>query len=323
MTIAYACDMNYAALTAISAVSALRHNPGARIALLGLDLAPEARELVRSRVEEAGGSFAYHDLSAELNRLKESGCSGYTSFAAYARIFIPSLIGDERRVIYLDCDTLVNGPLEALLSFDMQGKPLALGMDCIVSAYKRYVNAPTDRPYCNSGVLLMDVERWRERKCTERMLAELACPHGPNPLGDQDIIVRCLADDIVLLPPKWNFLSQFFIVSYRGLARIVGAKDGLHFSEDEYLDGRRNAAIYHFSGHTLGRPWFTSSRHPLRSRYLKAARDAGLEDAAMQTRTMATDYMAQYLLWRFLPQPLFDTVCRWMYRLHIRRCYGV
>ena len=35
MTIAYASDKNYAALTAISAVSALRHNPGVRIVIEG------------------------------------------------------------------------------------------------------------------------------------------------------------------------------------------------------------------------------------------------------------------------------------------------
>ena len=55
MTIAYASDKNYAALTAISAVSALRHNPGLRIVLLGYNLEADAQELVRSRVEKAGG----------------------------------------------------------------------------------------------------------------------------------------------------------------------------------------------------------------------------------------------------------------------------
>ena len=51
MTIAYACDKNYAPLTAISAVSALQHNPGARIVLLGYNLESDAQNLVRSRVE--------------------------------------------------------------------------------------------------------------------------------------------------------------------------------------------------------------------------------------------------------------------------------
>ena len=40
MTAIYASDKNYAALTAISAVSLLKHNPGAKIVLLGYNLEP-------------------------------------------------------------------------------------------------------------------------------------------------------------------------------------------------------------------------------------------------------------------------------------------
>ena len=53
MTIAYASDSNYAALTAVSAVSALRHNPGARIVLLGYGIEVSARELVDGYVDGA------------------------------------------------------------------------------------------------------------------------------------------------------------------------------------------------------------------------------------------------------------------------------
>ena len=79
MTIVYASDRNYAALTAISAVSALRHNPGARIVLLGYNLETEAQELVRSRVERAGGEFLYRDVSPAVEELKAKGYCGYTS----------------------------------------------------------------------------------------------------------------------------------------------------------------------------------------------------------------------------------------------------
>ena len=323
MTIAYASDKNYAALTAISAVSALRHNQGARIVLLGYNLEQEAQELVRSRVEKAGGAFEYHDISGEIESLKAKGYCGYTSYAAYARLFIPEVLGGEGRVLYLDCDTLVCGPLGDLFGIDLCGKPFALSGDCINAAYKKYIGHREELPYFNSGVMLIDLEKWRANRCTERVLEELANPRGPNPLGDQDVIVRCFPEETAHVPPKWNFLSQYFMLSYKGLCRIVGGDALLPFSREEYQDARKGAAIFHFSGHTLGRPWFTSSRHPMREAYRRAAADADLAEAAEQARPMPIEYKLQYWLFRLLPQCLFDVVCRWMYRAHVRLTYGV
>lgn len=323
MTIVYASDKNYAALTAISAVSLLKHNPGARIVLLGYNLEADAQELVRSRVEKAGGEFGYVDVSPAIADLKDKGYCGYTSYAAYARVFIPQVLHEVGRVLYLDCDTLVDGSLEDLFGIDLHGKPFALACDCIHSAYKRAINHPRDLPYFNSGVMLIDIAQWRASRCTERMLDELANPRGPNPLGDQDIIVRCFSEETEPLPPKWNFLSQYFMLSYDGWRRIVGKADAMLVSREDYEKARSGATIYHFSGHTLGRPWFTSSKHPLREKYRLAAAEAGLPEIAEQFRPMVVEYRLQYWLYRLLPQWLFDNVCRWMYRTHVRLEYHV
>ena len=323
MTIAYASDKNYAALTAISAVSALRHNPGARIVLLGYNLEADAQELVCSRVEKAGGEFVYKDVSPAIGKLVEQGVCPYTSYAAYARIFIPDVLEEEGRILYLDCDTLVDGPIDELFALDLQDKPFALGYDCILSSFKRYIHQPSELPYYNTGVMLIDLAAWRAHRCTERVLAELAHPSGPNPLGDQDIIVRVFPQETRPIDPKWNFLSQFFLLSYKGLRRIVGEGENLLFSPKAYREARQHPVIYHFSGHTLGRPWFTSSRHPMRKLYQSVAQSADLASAAEQVRPMPMAYRVQYLFYRLLPQILFDHICRWMYRLHIRMTYKV
>ena len=323
MTIAYASDKNYAALTAISAVSVLRYNPNARIVLLGYDLETDAQELVRSRVVKAGGEFVYKDVSPAIGKLAQQGVCPYTSYAAYARIFIPEVLTEGGHILYLDCDTLVDGPLDELFALELEDKPFALGYDCILSQFKRYIRQPSALPYYNTGVMLIDLDAWRSHRCTERILAELSHPSGPNPLGDQDIIVRVFPQETQPIDPKWNFLSQFFMLSYKGLRRIVGERESLLFSSEAYREARRHPVIYHFSGQTLGRPWFTSSRHPMRALYRSVARSADLASAAEQVRPMPFSYFVQYLLYRILPQRLFDHVCRWMYRLHIKLTYKV
>ena len=323
MTIVYASDRKYATLTAISAVSALRHNPSSRIVLLGYNLEAEAQELVRSSVEKAGGEFLYRDVSSAIEDLKSKGYNGYTSYAAYARIFIPQVLKDEKRILYIDGDTLVNGSLKELFEVDLKSCPFALGVDCVPSSYRKVINLPKPIPYFNSGVMLIDLESWRNSRCTERFLDELRNPSGPNPLGDQDIFCRAFRGEIALLPPKWNFISHFFLFSYNGLARVVGGGDCLVFSREQYDDARRDPRVFHFLGHTLGRPWYTSSRHPMREAYRKAAVDAGFPEFAEQTRPMLRDYVLQYYLHKFLPQFAFYIICNWLYRVNVWRNYHV
>lgn len=297
----YASDDNYVGLTAISAVSLLKHNPGAHIHLLGCNLKQKSIDLVRSRVERHGGTFAYLDASPAINRLKAIGATSYVSYAVYARIFIPELMPTETgKVLYLDCDTLIVDSLDELFATNLYKHPLALAPDVIHPLYKKVISLPQDRPYYNTGVLLMDLAAWRAAKCSERLAAELLHPHGMNPLGDQDIIVRVLNDEIVPLDYRWNFLSQYIL-----------------------LRRTKKPAIHHFSGNTLGRPWFTSSKHPMRETYRQAAAEADLPEVAEQQRPLPLEYKVQYWLYRLLPRTLFRPICNLMYRAHIYLTYGI
>jgi len=301
MRIVYACDDNYAALTAVSAVSLLRHNPDAEIILVGCRLRRSSIDLVQSRIEKAGGAFRYVDVSPKIDELEKLGASSYVSYAVYSRIFIADLLPEDTgNILYLDCDTLVADSLSELFKTDMGGNPIALAPDVVHLAYKRVISLPQEKPYYNTGVALINLDAWRRSRCAERLMDELRAPHGRNPLGDQDIIVRILNDEIVPLERRWNFLSQYFL-----------------------LRCKEKPSIYHFSGNTLGRPWYTSSKHPMRETYRRAAADAGLAEAAEQTRPMPLEYKVQYWLWRILPRALFVPVCNLMYRAHIKLTYGV
>lgn len=301
MTVVYACDDNYAKLTAVSAVSLLKHNPGVEIILVGCRLKPESIEIVKSRIEKFSGTFRYVDVSAKINELQAMGACSYVSYAVYSRIFIGELLPDlHGKVLYLDCDTLIVDSIAKIFETDLRGNPLALAPDAAHPAYKRVISLPANKPYYNTGVTLIDLDEWRLRRCTERLMEELKAPHGRNPLGDQDIIVRVLNDEITELDRRWNFLSQYI---------LYGRKE--------------RPAIYHFSGNTLGRPWFTSSRHPLRESYRQAAAEAGLPETAEQTKPLPLEYKIQYGLYKALPGILFRPVCNMMLRLHIRLTYGV
>lgn len=118
--------------------------------------------------------------------------------------------------------------------------------------------------------------------------------------GDNNYAPLTAISAISLIDRCWNYLSQYILYSRK-----------------------EKPAIYHFSGNTLGRPWFTSSKHPMREAYRKVAAEAGLAAAAEQTKPMLPEYKLQYWLYRMLPGCLFRPVSDLMLRTHIKLTYGI
>ena len=321
-TVIYACDENYVSLTLVSCTSLLVHNPATHIVLLGFNLSEESFDLVRNQVVARSGTFTAIDVSEQIQRLAAAGTCAYVSYAVYARLFIADMLKNEHgKVLYLDCDTLVRGSLDELFSLDLHGHATALGFDCVHKRYKTVVNLPSDKAYYNSGVMLIDLDAWRAHHCTETLLSEIDHPHGRNPLGDQDIIVRALNDDIAPLSPRFNFLSQFFMLDYGGVQALTGKRVGCFTSKAEYNAAKADPVVCHFSGNTFGRPWCSASRHPLRAEYREACETCDVTDLSRLDKPLPLAYQVQYLLWHILPQWLFNIANRLLLRTHLLVTY--
>ncbi len=323
---AYSTDENYVKLTAVSMASLLTHNPGARVVVLVNDVSATSLQFLKTLCERLGGSFSAVDVAIELGRLESAGASGYVSYSTYARLFIPQLMPDVKRVVYLDSDTLVNGDLSPLFGQDLDGKPLALAYDCLRVEYKKMIGLPLTTPYYNAGVMVLDCEACRRTHMTDRVLAAVHDSPARAFFADQDLIARTLgrAGDVALLPPAYNFLAHYAMFRSRDdVLKIMAIPEGIWFSSADYAAARERPRIYHFAGHTLGRPWYRESKHPIRPLYRRFAALAGVPEVAEQSRPLDLCYRVQYLCWRFLPNALFVQVCRALYRIFFWKAYGV
>ena len=301
LNIIYASDEKYAPLTAVAAASAARHNRGAKVTLLGRGLEEGSVRMVQTAVERFGGSFRHVDVEDRLEAVASTGANPYFSYAAYARIFVPDILAeDSGKALYLDSDTFVLKPLDGLFATDMGESPLALAPDVCPDAYSGYVGLKNGETYYNTGVALFDLANWRRNDCTARFLREIAAPSAPNPLGDQDVIVRIFNGEITPLSPEWNFLSQYTLLSRK-----------------------EEPSILHFSGNTLGRPWFRGSRHPRRAEYRAFAEELGLLGKVMTSKKVPLAYRIEAALYALLPGFAFRPAFRALHRLHIRLAYGV
>ena len=323
--VVYATDENYVKLTAVSIYSLLSHNPNTQIAILTDGISATSQNLLLDTAAKFDSHLRIIDIKQKLHDIKSIGAESYVSFSAYSRLFIPCLLeNDADRAIYIDGDTIIAGDLQPLTELDLQGKPFAIGYDCLHNSYKKLIDVPPSAPYFNSGVLVMDLREWRKRQCTERIFDYMRNVRHDLMFGDQDYFSLVLARDAAILPPQYNFLTHFQMFKTRNdVLRATGIPESAWYTDEQYAAARENPVIHHFLGHTLGRPWYRESLNPLRPLYRQITAEAGFPEVAEQSRPIDFCYRMQYLTWKALPHTLFSYVCRAMYTYFFRTRYKV
>ena len=93
-------------------------------------------------------------------------------------LLIADLVADERRLLFLDADLLVLDDVATLWETDLQGRALAAVRDTVIPwcrsarGVKNYADrgVSENAPYFNTGMMLMDLDAWRQRDVTARAL---------------------------------------------------------------------------------------------------------------------------------------------------------
>lgn len=208
-----------------------------------------------------GVPLVWHRPSGAQLRLLESFRSearfGYWS--TYARVLLGDLLPEtERRVIYLDSDTIVRTDLQSLWTVDLEGKTLgAVSDQWIAGAHVRSIlgfDTDDDQfipPYFNAGVFVADLERWRNHGVGQ-ILSDFLSRRPRLRCHDQDALNLVLRDDWHALPPAWNALLTRPGVSPPASSRFARGDD---YSREAII---ASASIVHFLGSV--KPWHDAYR---------------------------------------------------------------
>lgn len=134
------------------------------------------------------------------------------SYAAYYRILLARFVPSEtNRVLYLDGDTLVQTDIRPFMLQDMQEKVL-----CAVPNYPQLRHVLPGKKgagvysfqnyacYFNSGVMLIDLQKWREEDAEKKVIEFLNSYHVICP--DQDALNAVFKDRVKILPYQWNLM---------------------------------------------------------------------------------------------------------------------
>jgi lipopolysaccharide biosynthesis glycosyltransferase len=166
-------DRTFAELTGVllRSLDAKGDVPEADVVIFGDRLRERDRTLIQQCTSRP---IRFVDLEPERRRLGRLPARSHWPIANYGRLVVPDLIPDSGRLLFVDCDVVVNGSLAELATMDLKGLPLAAIPDQSRD-WRHKFNARFDRPLdtdtFNAGVMLFDLDEWRRRDLTNTILA--------------------------------------------------------------------------------------------------------------------------------------------------------
>lgn len=254
----FAADDNYApylgvAIKSLISVSSQHNNYD--ICILYEYISNEKQELIR-QMQTTNISIRFFNITPLLKKEKKKityTCQHFT-VAMYYRIFISDIFKCYDKAIYLDCDTIILKDIADFYKTDLKNYVLGAISDFgaiqknnlfISQSYIRNKLKIIPEKYINSGVLLINCNKFRKQKikqiCLEK-LEEIKTPLAP----DQDIINAACYKKIKYLPLAWNFEWQLPNCNPNYVETIP------ENMQKEFLTAQKTPYIIHYTGE---KPW--------------------------------------------------------------------
>jgi lipopolysaccharide biosynthesis glycosyltransferase len=236
--------IKHSAVTLHSVIQHAGHSSVRVHYLCGTDFSDHDASQLASMVESLGSEIDFHRVPDE--RLEGLPIISQFTSAMWYRIFLPELLPEVDRVLYLDSDTIAVDSLEPLLQVPLSGSWVAAVTNVFQENHVwRPFELGMDDPtvYFNSGVLLMNLEQMRVDNRTAA-LAACAREWGPRlEWPDQDALNLTLGHRRVALHPRWNCMNSVLTLK---AARTAHGRWRV-------WQARRRPAIRHFEG--PHKPW--------------------------------------------------------------------
>jgi len=170
------------------------------------------RSLLTETAETFAQTVEFHDVSPYIERLGEDAVKlarkKWASEGILFRLAIPNILLLDK-VIYLDCDIVVNLDIRELWDTPMEGYSLAGALDTRHSRFSstsfrmRLMGCDWEK-YVNSGVLLMSLPQIKEKLTIQKSASWYKRYRHCVKYPDQDLINSCFRGDIKIIDGRFN-----------------------------------------------------------------------------------------------------------------------
>ena len=242
-----ASDDNYAQHAAVALMSACEkcgHGYTVNGFILDGGISPEKKDRIQRSVSAYNAKVSFIEIDVE--KFSKSYISFQYTPAIYYRLDLPNILGTSiKKCLYVDCDLLFMDDISELWNTDLEGFPVGAVEDIGLTTSKKgreekknSIGLTSDKNYFNSGVVMMDLQQWREKGYAE-IAIDLAL-HKKFISHDQDILNKIFLGNWKELDLRWNVIPPVFylypkiLMSTANRARAIKAK--------------KNIGILHYAG---------------------------------------------------------------------------
>ena len=168
------------------------------------------------------------DIESNLN----ASLRDYYTISIFYRLFIAKLYPEYHKAIYLDCDLVVIGDISKLYNIDTEGNIFGVVVDDVIASnpqfreYARLGVGVDDKKYFNSGMLLMDLDKYREENILNKFLHLLLTYNFETAAPDQDYLNVLCKDKVKYLERGWdrmstdeNYDGELYIIHYNNFRK--------------------------------------------------------------------------------------------------------
>ena len=311
-TIAFAADEQVAPGLYVSIYSVLYHasqDYAYQIYVLDGGLQPDTQRRLQA-LSALHPQASVHIESANTDRLDVLKSPRNVGRAAYLLLLLPEVLPTCERILYLDSDVLaladVRGLFQVTLDRAIAGAVQEFTAPTIAGS-RRFtglsdvVTRSPDAPYFNSGMMVIDVERWKAADVTTRAIDLLVHHFDKLTVDDQDALNGVLGDACTVLDPTWN-MQLYCAIKPTKTIRY----DALQGCSDPRT-ALRTPRILHFN-HTP-KPWHLGYTGPYRQQYLRYLGMSGWHTPQEHRRYLATNWLT------YVYTKPVDTARRWKAKL--------
>lgn len=266
MNIVYASDNGFAEYLGISMLSLFESNKECEeITVYVLDdgISDDNRGYIESITKSYSRSVFFIDVRGIA--VPPEVESERWSKSAFTRLYLRELLsGDIKKVLYLDCDIIINSSVEEFYNTELDNCYCAGVRDCVSRHYLRNLDIKDEGVYFNSGVLLINLERWNIDEFMSFFRSHKEILKYP----DQDVINGVCCENVIIADLKYNCYTAMFDFSYKDL--MIFRKPSVYYTEEEVRKAKEAPSIVHFTTSFLSlRPWIEGCQHEYADKWIE------------------------------------------------------
>lgn len=255
------------------------------------DKISEENKALLKKLTKQFGRIIFFIPMEDVNRVQDLQLKKVSSswqFFSFCRLFLDQILPDTvHKILYLDSDVLILDDLTELWNTDMSDYCAAGVIDYLGEKYYKSLGLSPDSFYCNSGVILQNLDLWKEMKIGDRVRDYVRSFNGYIYFVDQTAFNGALQGRIKILHPKYNVFTIEQVLSVEDIKLLRRIERG--YAEEELKEAVENPVIVHLTRFFLvtNRPWYENTNHPMKEKYLEYKGLTPWKDqpAFMDTRT--------------------------------------